>query len=104
MPTLDESDGWVAARRRDGGAVQVVLAGTVDAAVAAQFAMCCEQALRTHPDRLDLDLSGVTSVEASGVAVLAWCLAAGRGLTSGVGVSVANTAGRRALLEATTQV
>jgi hypothetical protein len=98
------SAGWVAARRGEGGAVHVVLAGAVDSTVAEQLASCCQQALLTHPDRLDLDLSAVTAMDPPAVAVVAWCLAAGRHLRRGVRVGVATAAGRRALLEATSQV
>jgi anti-anti-sigma regulatory factor len=76
----------------------------VDSSLADRFAATCERALEAHPDRLELDLSGVAAIGASGVDVIAWCLSVGRHLARGIGVSVATTAGRRALLAATDRV
>ena len=86
------------------GLVRVVVAGAVDAAVADSFAAACEQAWATRPGRIELDLSGVDSVGAAGVAVIAWCLSLQQRLTGGVGVSVATAAGRRALLAAADRI
>jgi ABC-type transporter Mla MlaB component len=104
MTTSAAVIGTVTAHPQGDGVTRVVVVGPVGAAVAARLAAICEQALRSAPDRLELDLSQVGPVSPAGVAVIARCLTLGQRLSRGVGVSVATPAGRRALLDATAQV
>jgi hypothetical protein len=88
----------------DGRCARAVVVGPLDTVTAAHLMQACEETQRTACSRLDVDLSDVTECTDDGVAAIAYCLAAGRHLTDGVGVTVASEAGRRALLDSMASV
>jgi anti-anti-sigma regulatory factor len=81
------------------GCTRIVITGALDEYVAARLHETCDRAGDGRLRRLELDLSAVTAASPEGVAAITGCLAMGRRLPDGVGVTVANDAGRRALLD-----
>jgi hypothetical protein len=77
----------------------VRVAGRLDAAAADALSDICEGVLDASCRRLELDLSDITGSTPEGVNGLARCLLLGRRLPDGLGVTVANDFGRRALLD-----
>lgn len=82
---------------------RVVVAGELDADAADALERSCD-ALLGHRRRLELDLSCLTASTPAGVAALSRCLLLGRRLPDGVGITVANDVGRRALLASMAEI
>ena len=78
--------------------IRVVVTGSLDEAGAALLEASLRRKLPAATRRVELDLRGLTECGAAGVAALARCLSLGRHFDAGISVSVANEAGRRALL------
>lgn len=76
---------------------RICVVGNLDAKAAACLIRVCDS-LMDDCRRLELDLSNVTSSTTTGISALARCVVLGRRLPDGVGVTVANDVGRRALL------
>ncbi len=81
------------------GCTRVAVSGPLDDKMAAHLAQICARAGSPELRRLELDLSGVTAITVDGVAAVGSCMALSRLLVDGVSVTVANDAGRRALLD-----
>lgn len=79
-------------------AVRIRIDGSIDDAAAAALRDVCDHLALYDMARLDLDISAITGSTSKGVAAVARCLALGRALPGGVGVSVASEEGRRVLL------
>ncbi|HET7530361.1 MAG TPA: hypothetical protein VFJ98_05320 [Mycobacteriales bacterium] len=83
----------------DAALSRVRVVGRLDAAAATVLGHICDDVLGGKSRRLELDLSAITGSTPDGVNGLARCLSLGRRLPDGVGVTVANDVGRRALLD-----
>jgi hypothetical protein len=83
----------------EGGCTRVAVSGPLDADAAKSLAQICARAGSPGLRRLELDLSDVTLITVDGVAAVGNCMALSRLLVDGVSVTVANDAGRRALLD-----
>ena len=82
------------------GAVATVrVEGLLDTIAAGHLNEICREVVREWPDRVELDLSAVTTYTSDGVAAVSDCRMLCRRLNGGVGIKVATTAGRQALLD-----
>lgn len=92
----------MAAVREDGcdpaGRTRIAVSGCLDGDQADRLVDVCRAVLRRAPNGLALDLTRLTGAAPEGVRAVAECLAAGRGLSCGVDIAVATSAGRRVLL------
>jgi len=80
------------------GQLRIAICGVLSTAGAAALQGAMIEALMTKPSRIHMDLTGLTYASPVGIAALVTCLALARELEGGVGISVAGSAARHALL------
>jgi hypothetical protein len=83
---------------RGSGQLHIVITGVLATLGAAALQSAMVEALMAKPDRIHLDLTGLTDYTPVGIAALAACLSLAREVEGEVDVTVAGAAGRRALL------
>jgi hypothetical protein len=81
------------------GRPRIVVIGRLDLVAGSRLRAACGSVLNGSAVGLALDLTLLSGVTGEGTAALAHCLAAGRQLAGGVEISVANSVGRRVLLD-----
>jgi len=82
-----------------GELARVTVRGCLDREAASNLGAVCRQVLRDWPQRLELDLCGVSLYTTDGARAVSDCLMLCRRLEQGVGITVATDAGRQALLD-----
>lgn len=82
------------------GRPRIAVTGRLDEATGAKLTALCDAVLACSAVGVALDLTGIVGASRDGAAAVVRCFTAGRDGSGGVEIAVANSAGRRLLLDA----